>query len=99
MARPRPPRRTTGARSFRQLRRFHRVGIPDKVFGTHSYIRSIIDAVEVDDRTIRIIGSKDVLQAAVAGKQTENGNVRGFVRKWRAIQNKIANSYVIEIKT
>ena len=48
------------------------------------YIRSIIDAVEVDDHTIRIIGSKDVLQAAIAGKQTENGNVRGFVRKWRA---------------
>lgn len=48
------------------------------------YIRSIIDAVEVDDQAIRIIGSKDILQAAVAGKQTENGNVRGFVRKWRA---------------
>ena len=48
------------------------------------YIYSIIDAVEVDDQTIRIIGSKDILQAAIAGKQTENGNVRGFVRKWRA---------------
>jgi len=61
-----------------------------------AYIRSIIDA-EVDDRAIRIVGSKDILGAAVAGKQTENGNVRGFVRKWRAIQNKTANSYVIEI--
>jgi hypothetical protein len=49
-----------------------------------SYIRSIIDAIEVDDKAIRIIGSKDVLQAVVAGKQTANGNVRGFVRKWRA---------------
>ncbi|MCK1478235.1 hypothetical protein IVB27_26385 [Bradyrhizobium sp. 197] len=48
------------------------------------YIRSIIDAVEIDDQAIRIIGSKDILQAAIAGKQTENGNVRGFVRKWRA---------------
>ena len=49
------------------------------------YINSIIDAVEVDDQTIRIIGSKDILQAAIlTGKQTENGNVRGFVRKWRA---------------
>ena len=47
------------------------------------YIYSIIDAVEVDDQTIRIIGSKDILQAAIAGKQTENGNVRGFIRKWR----------------
>lgn len=61
------------------------------------YIRSIIDAVEVDDQAIRIIGSKDILQAAIAGKQTENGNVRGFVRKWRANQNRTTNSYVIEI--
>jgi site-specific DNA recombinase len=45
------------------------------------YIHSIVDAVEVDDQAIRIIGSKDILQAAIAGKQTENGNVRGFVRK------------------
>ena len=48
------------------------------------YIHSIIDAVEVDDKTIRIVGSRDILQAAIAGKQIENGNVRGFVRKWRA---------------
>ncbi|MCC8962465.1 hypothetical protein H8A95_09095 [Bradyrhizobium sp. Pear76] len=47
------------------------------------YIHSIIDAVEVDGQAIRIIGSKDILQAAIAGKQTENGNVRGFVCKWR----------------
>jgi SRSO17 transposase len=31
----RPPRRNTGARSFRQLRRFHHVSNSDKVFGTH----------------------------------------------------------------
>ncbi len=61
------------------------------------YIRSIIDAVEVDDKSIRTIGSKDVLQAVIAGKQNANGNVRGFVRKWRAIQNKTANSYIIDI--
>jgi len=48
------------------------------------YIRSIIDAVEVDDKAVRIIGSKDVLQAVIAGKQTPNGNIRGFVRNWRA---------------
>jgi hypothetical protein len=30
---------------------------------------------------IRIIGSKDVLQAVIAGKQNTNGNVRGFVLK------------------
>ena len=52
-------------------------------YARKGYIRSIIDAVEVDDRA-RIIGSKDILQAAIAGKQIENGNVRGFVRKWPA---------------
>jgi len=49
-----------------------------------AYIRSIVDAIEVDDTAIRIIGSRDVLQAVVGGKQNANGNVRGFVRKWRA---------------
>jgi site-specific DNA recombinase len=49
-----------------------------------AYIRSVVDAIEVDDKAIRIIGSKDVLQAVIAGKQTANGNVRGFVRNWRA---------------
>ncbi|MBN8968403.1 MAG: hypothetical protein J0G95_08065 [Rhizobiales bacterium] len=48
------------------------------------YIHSIIDAVEVDDHAVRIIGSRDILQAAIAGKQIANGKVRGFVCKWRA---------------
>lgn len=56
------------------------------------YIRSIIDAVEVDDKAVRIIGSKDALQAVLAGKQTTNGNVHGFVRKWFATQNRATNS-------
>jgi hypothetical protein len=45
----------------------------------NSRISSLIDAVDVDDKAIRIIGSKHILQAAIAGKQIENGNVRGFV--------------------
>ena len=49
-----------------------------------AYIRAIVDAIEVDDKAIRIISSRDVLQAVIAGKQTANGNVRGFVRNWRA---------------
>ena len=56
----------------------------DDTSARKAYIRSIVDAIEVDDKAIRIIGSKDVLQAVIAGKQTANGNVRGFVRKWRA---------------
>jgi hypothetical protein len=35
------------------------------------YIRSIIDAVEVDEAAVRIVGSKDVLQAVIAGKQNK----------------------------
>jgi site-specific DNA recombinase len=56
----------------------------DTTTARKTYIRSIVDAIEVDDKAIRVIGSKDVLQAVIAGKQTANGNVRGFVRKWRA---------------
>jgi hypothetical protein len=41
------------------------------------------DAVDVDDGAIRIVGGKDILQTAIAGQQIENGNVRGFLRKWR----------------
>src|SRR6185437_13623085 len=44
-------------------------------------IRSIIGIVEVDDRAIRIIGSRDKLQAVIASRQTTNGNVRGFVER------------------
>jgi malic enzyme len=36
------------------------------------YIHSIIGAIEVGHETIRILGSKDILQAAIAGKQIEN---------------------------
>jgi site-specific DNA recombinase len=43
------------------------------------YIRSIVDATDVDDKAIRVIGNKDVLQAVNADKQNANG--RGFVRR------------------
>ncbi|EFI52804.1 recombinase family protein [Afipia sp. 1NLS2] len=49
-----------------------------------AYIRAVVSAIEVDDTAIRIIGSKHMLQAVIAGKQATNENVRGFVRKWRA---------------
>ena len=62
-----------------------------------AYIRAIVDAIEVDDKAIRIIGSRDVLQAVIAGKQTANGNVRGFVRNRCPTQNKNTNTYVFEV--
>ncbi len=49
-----------------------------------AYLRSIVDAIEVDDKVIRIHGSKASLeQAVIAGEQIGKG-VRSFVRKWRA---------------
>ncbi len=49
-----------------------------------AYLRSIVDAIEVDDKTIRIHGSKASLeQAVIAGEQIGKG-VRSFIRKWRA---------------
>lgn len=50
-----------------------------------AYLRSLIDAVEVDQHVVRIHGSKTVLERAVLADQTTQPGVRGFVRKWRAL--------------
>ena len=63
-----------------------------------AYLRSFIDAVEVGDSVIRIHGSKSTLeQAVIASSQPGKNGGRSFVPKWRAIRNKTANSYIIEI--
>ncbi len=50
-----------------------------------AYLRSIVDAIEVDDKIIRIHGSKASLeQAVIAGEQIGKG-VRSFIRKWRSL--------------
>jgi hypothetical protein len=49
-----------------------------------AYLQSIISRIEVDDHKIRIIGDKATLAAVIAGHQTGEGQVRGFVRNWRA---------------
>ena len=49
-----------------------------------AYLRSVISRIEVDDQKVRIIGDKATLADVIAGRQTQAGNVRGFVRKWRA---------------
>lgn len=50
-----------------------------------AYSRSIVDAIEVDDKIIRIHGSKASLeQAVIAGEQIGKG-VRSFIRKWRSL--------------
>jgi site-specific DNA recombinase len=62
-----------------------------------AFLQSVISQIEVDDDKVRIIGDKATLAAVIAGHQTGEGQVRGFVRRWRAGQNKTANTYLIEI--
>ncbi|WP_150288524.1 recombinase zinc beta ribbon domain-containing protein [Rhabdaerophilum calidifontis] len=49
-----------------------------------AYLRSFIDAVEIDDKRIRIIGRKTTLLDAVNGRSSSPRIVRGFDREWRA---------------
>lgn len=48
-----------------------------------SYLRSLTDAVEVDQHVVRIHGSRSALERAVLADQATHPGVRGFVRKWR----------------
>jgi hypothetical protein len=52
---------------------------------------------EVDDAQVRIKGSKDVLERAILAGRAETETSSQMSTKWRAIQNKTANSYLIEI--
>ncbi len=49
-----------------------------------AYLRSVVSRIEVDDQCVRLIGEKADLADVIAGRQTGAGNVRGFVRSWRA---------------
>jgi site-specific DNA recombinase len=62
-----------------------------------AYIQAVVDRIEVDDGVVRIIGDKSTLEQAIAGRVMASGGVRRCVPKWRAIRNRTANSYVIEI--
>jgi hypothetical protein len=50
-----------------------------------AYLGSIVDRIEVDDREIRIIGRKDVLEQEGLVKGGPVPGVRSFVRKWRPV--------------
>jgi hypothetical protein len=47
--------------------------------------RKLIDAVEVDDRVVRIHRSKTTLEQAVIASCKPGKGVRSFVRKWRSL--------------
>ncbi len=62
-----------------------------------AWLTSIVDRIEVDEGRIRLYGRKDVLEQCVIASATGNSGVRTLVPKWRAVQDKSANSYAIEI--
>ena len=62
-----------------------------------AHLGAIVDRVEVGDYQIRLFGRKDVLEQAVLAKGGPIPGVRSFVRRWRTVQDKSANTYAIEI--
>lgn len=48
-----------------------------------AYLRAFLGKVVVGNKTIRIVGSKDVLAGAVMAKKAARDNVRSFVPEWR----------------
>ncbi|MFL6823527.1 MAG: hypothetical protein ACJ8FA_13245 [Xanthobacteraceae bacterium] len=64
------------------------------------HLRALAQRVEVDAKEVRIMGSKSVLLRTLvtaSSAKTAGFGVPSFVPKWRARQNKTANTYVIEI--
>jgi hypothetical protein len=43
-----------------------------------TYLQAIIDRIEIDRGTARIIGRKSAIEAAIMGRKSTNKNVRGF---------------------
>ena len=61
------------------------------------YIQSVIDRIEVGEGVVRTVDDKAALEQAVAGRVTTFGGVRRHQGRWRAAQDKTANTYMIEI--
>lgn len=49
-----------------------------------AYLRSFIDAVEVGNKRVRIIGRRTTLHSLVTGSSASSAIVRGLMRKWRS---------------
>ena len=49
-----------------------------------AYLQSLIDVIEVDDRQIRIKGSKDLLEKAVLASQNGQSGCSQMSTGWRA---------------
>jgi site-specific DNA recombinase len=55
----------------------------DEIPFRKAYIRSIVDRIEVDDRCIRIMGRKGVLEQAVLAEGGIRPGVHTIVPSWR----------------
>jgi site-specific DNA recombinase len=62
-----------------------------------AYMQSLIVSIEVDDGDVPIKGSKDLLENAVLATQSRPSGCSQMSTRWRASQNKDANTYVIVI--
>jgi hypothetical protein len=47
-----------------------------------SLLDAIVDRIEVDDRELRILARKDILQQAVIANAAGRNEVRSFVPRW-----------------
>ena len=62
-----------------------------------AWIGAIVDRIEVDQGSVRILGRRDVLEHAVANGGKLTPGVRTCVPSWRAGRDETANTYVIEV--
>ena len=49
-----------------------------------AYLRTLIGAIIVGDKSVKIVGSKEAVRAAILGKSSPLQNVRGLGPEWRA---------------
>jgi hypothetical protein len=59
-------------------------------------MQSLIDIIEVDDRKIRIKGSKDVLEKAVVASQNGQARCSQMSTKWRTTIAPILVSFLLK---
>lgn len=62
-----------------------------------AWIGTFVDRIEINLASVRILGTKDVLEQAVACGGDIPSGVRTFVPKWRAVLDKSAITYVREV--
>ncbi len=63
----------------------------------NAWLTFIVDRIEVDAGVLRLFGQKHILEQFLMAGATATPGVRTFVPKWRAVHDKSANSYVIEM--